>query len=468
MRSTVQVDAAGLVAAAGRLRAAAGELADGIEVVHPPLAADPTSVAAAARLNATASALQSAIAEQTASLQATADHLSAIAAGFDVQESVNAAAVQGLTDSGQPVGSPEALALLPAVTTDPHPPLPALTDVDGEAVARRLCAGNASAGTEFIQAWRTRAMAAGSARDAIRDVAAALPDVWEGSGAAPASGRLIRHADAFAQIAARADALAGQADYHAVSYSGAVASTPKPAEFDTVQAELQHALEANTVAPGRYTPLVSSLIARQGEMRQQAFNAQADYHEQTEAATNAEKPGQLGAQLPAMVPGLLGAVGGMVGGAMAAAAQLPQALLQTGHQLAQVATQSLSGLGVSSAPHETGSATKPLGAESPGSGSLAGPGSGATSPAGSTEATPVSPSTSSSPPPVTALPAGAPPAAPAAGGPGAVPMGMPMGMIAPAASGDAGKKTAEDKKIVVPAVPHTEPVTGRTTPERLL
>jgi hypothetical protein len=48
-----------------------------------------------------------------------------------------------------------------------------------------------------------------------------------------------------------------------------------------------------------------------------------------------------------------------------------------------------------------------------------------------------------------------------------MPMGMPMGMLGSPAAADSGHQLAGAKKIVVPVVPHTESVTGRTAPERL-
>ena len=298
----------------------------------------------------------------------------------------------------------------------------------------------------------------------IRDVLPVLSDAWKCSdGTEAPSARLLRHSDAFTLIVDRAATLVDQADSHARDFSGAIANTPKPAEFEAVRARLQQALEANAKFPGRFTPLVSSLIAQQGELRQQAVNCQTEYHGQTETST-----GQLAAALPSMVPGLLGAVGGMLGGAISTVAQVPQALLQTGQQLAQAATQGLSGLATSPASGFD-SATTGLDAGSPGAG-LPGapPESGATSPAGARETTPVAPSTSSSsPPPATTLPTGGQPASAPPTGSGAVPMGMPMAMGPSTASTQANTKVAGDKKIVVPVAPHTEPVTGRTAPERL-
>lgn len=473
MRSTLQVEADGLVAAAERLRATAAELTHPVTSTHPTLAADQTSVAAAFRLTAVATALQSMVADQAAALVATADHLGAIATGFAAQETANTAAIRTLTSASDPVGAPGLLAPLPNVAADARPPLPSPTEVDGEVVARQLCAGSASAGSAFAKSWRGRSVAAATTADGIHDVVAALPNVWNGPcGAEAASERLLRHAEAFAQIAERAAALADQADTHARGYSGVVANIPKPAQFDAVRAQLHQALEANATFPGRYTPLVSSLIAQHGALRQQALNAQTEYHGQTDVGTAPEPdPGspeqaeQLTAQLSGMLPGLLGAVGGMVGGAISAATQLPQALAQTGQQLAQAAT-GVTSLGMSPA-HELNPATTGLEVGQQGTDPPGGPGDGPTTPAGATAVTPVTPSTSSSPPPVTTpAPCARPAALPTAGANG-VPMAMPMGMRPPATATQAGTKVGDEKKIVVRVVPHTEPVTGRTTPERL-
>lgn len=468
MKSTLQVEAAGLVAAAERLRSAAAEVTDPAVVLHPPLAADHTSVAAAGRLSAVASALHASAADQAASLIATAEHLATIAAGFTAQEAANTEAVRALNPGSAPVASPGVLAPVPQVATDAPPPLSPPSEMDGEVVARQFWAGSASAGSTFVQSWRSRCAVAATARDGIRDVVSTLPYVWNSPSASDAvSARLMRHADAFAQISKRADALADQAATHAGDYSAAVANTPKPAEFEAVRAQLQQALDANAKFPGRYTPVVSSLIAKQGALRQQALNTQTEYGGQTEATTGTEQAGALAAALPGMVPGLLGAVGGLVGGAITAAAQLPQALMQTGQQLAQAATQGLSGLGTSSASG-IGSATTGLDTAAPAADAAGAPAeTGATSPAGAADTTPVAPSTASSPPPASTLPAGAQHSAVPATGIGGVPMGMPMGMLPTGAAAQPGAAVGKDKKIVVPVVPHTEPVTGRTTADRL-
>ena len=75
----MKVDAPDLVAAAQRLRSAAEQLATSGPTVHPPLAADETSAAAAGRLTATAVGLAAAADARAAALNATADRLGILA-----------------------------------------------------------------------------------------------------------------------------------------------------------------------------------------------------------------------------------------------------------------------------------------------------------------------------------------------------------------------------------------------------
>ena len=458
----MEVSASGLVAAAEKLAVAAEQLALPAVVVHPPLAADQTSVAAAARLTAAAESLQNDTAVQAAALTATAEHLSAIAARFTEQEAINSATIQTVptvTAAAGPTGSPAPLPPVPSVAADLRTPLPPPAGVDAETVAQQLWAGSASAGIDFAQSWHNRATVAASVRDVIRDAMAVIPEVWNSpAGTVATTTRLQQHDDAVAEIANRGAALADQAGRHTRSYRGAVAKTPQPAEFAAVKARLRQAVEANTGFPGRYTPLVSSLIAQQGALRQQAVNTQTQYREETETATRPEESGALAAQLPAM----LGAVGGMLGGAVAAATQLPQQLIQTAAQgLSGLATSAAGGIGSATTGFDTP-------ARHPVSVSDGQAGTGATAPAGGTDMPPVSPATSSAPPPTTSLPQGSvPTSTAAAGGPALMPMGMPMGMVGSPAAADGGQQAAGTKKIVVPVVPHTESVTGRTAPERL-
>lgn len=462
----MHVEPTGLVAAAEHLLAAAAQFDAAAVAEHPPLAPDHTSVAAAARLNAAASALLVSGRAQARALRATAGHLIAIAARFDDQESLNASTISELT-TAEPVGAPGPLDPVPALPADVRAPLSPPAMLDGESVARLMCAGSAGAGTDFVRGWRARAVAATTALGVVHDVSQALPDAWSSpSGTAAATTRLGQHARELAGVAARSRALAEQADRHAAAFGTAVAQMPKPSEFDDVRARLAAAVEANTVFPGQYAPLVSSLIAKQGQLQHRALSTQGQYHAETAAGTSPEEAAKLAAQLPSMLPGMLGAIGGMIGGAVSAAAQIPQALMQTGQQLATAATQGLSGLAASAAGG-TGSAPTGFGRPAvPHAGGA--PGGATTSAAGIADAAPLSASSPSSAPPAP-LPQGASPAATAPGaGATMMPMGMPMGVTAPPTSGSATKSVPADKKIVVPVVAHTESVTGRVSVDRLV
>lgn len=465
----MKVHASGLAAAAERLRAAAAQLVAGGPSVHPPLAADQTSIAAAARLTAGARQLQSVTNVQAAALISTAGHLATLAVRFTEQEARNAAAVENLASANQPSGSPGALAAVPPVPADSRLPLPLPGGGDAEVVARQLYAGTASAGQGFAQCWHSRSAAAVGARDVIRAVVPSLADLWNSpAGTAAATARLLGHAHTVTTIADRAAELANQAERHAQRYGDAVASTPAPAAFEAILAQLRQALEADARLAGRFTPLVSSLIAQQGRLRQQALNAQTRYHEETDAMTRPEGAGETASQLPGTVPDLLGAIGGLAGGAVAAAAQLPQTLTQTGQQLALSVVQGMSGLANSSAG-EIDTATTGFKPQSNGRAVTGDPqaGVGATSPSGAVDSAPVAQSTSSAPPSTIAAPQGVLSAgtAPAAGL-AAVPMGMPLGMLAPPLT-DTTQQVAADKKIIIPPLPHAESVTGRTSPGRL-
>jgi len=449
----MKVQAYGLFAAAERLRAAAARLVTGGQSVHPPLAMDQTSVAAATRLTAAAVLLQSVTNSQAAELISTADHLAAMAVLFTEQETRNAAVVETLVSATQSAGSPRPLDPLSPVPTGLPLPLPVHTGADAEAVARQLYAGNASAGTYFVQNWRSRSAAAAGVCEVVRATLPEVADAWNSpAGNAAATLRLMAHTYQVAMLADRAAALADRAASHAGHYRAAVAGTPAPAAYEAVRGQLRHAVEANARVPGRFTPLVSALIARQGGLRQQGFNAQTQYHEDTETDWRQ----------------LLSAFGAAAGGAVAAAFQLPAVLMQTGQQLAQSAVQGMSGLaaspasGIDSATTESESAVGRFGFTADDR-----PGVGPTSPSGAMDSAPVSPTSSAAPSTTPVAHSSSSRSTAPAGGFAGVPMGLPMGMLGQPLTTDAAKQVAADKKLVVPALPHGESVTGRGSPGRL-
>jgi hypothetical protein len=460
----LKVDPPGLQAAARRLRDAAAQLNTVEAAVHPPLACDQTSAAAAQVFTAAAVSLRSHSVEHAAALLGTADQLAAICAGFSQQESLNASAVRNLI-SAQPVslaGLADPVPPAPeAVVPDLLPPGGAIT---GEALARQLHAGSSSAGAGFIGSCRAARSAAMAAADIIRDLLLVLPEQWSSrAGVEATATRLERHTIAVSLVAAHAAALADQADSHARAYADAVARTPPPEAFAAVRAQLASAQRANAAFPGRYAPLVSSLIGQHGALQHEALNARDRYHEETAEAMSPEQSGQLASQLPAMVPAMLGALGGLAGGAVAAAAQIPQALMQGGQQLVQAAAHGMSG---AAPPHSNGNSTAPSESDrsrlSPAGDrhGVAGP----TAPAGATAGAPLL----TSPPPAATTPRGAVDAAPAAVA-SAYPTAtvMPPGMMAHPSPGDAQPQVPADKTILVPPVPNTESVTGRAATGRL-
>ncbi|MDT7722998.1 MAG: hypothetical protein QOE94_4009, partial [Mycobacterium sp.] len=168
--------------------------------------------------------------------------------------------------------------------------------------------------------------------------------------------------------------------------------------------------------------------------------------------------------------------GGLVGGALQMIGKVPETLMQAGSQLAGTASQSLGGLmkqGLDTGDVEK--ASRPLGAGT-GRGAT-GAGGGAAMPAGGGPvSTPPAVTPTTGPPPhLPSVPTGAlpQPVSPAAGSSGAMPMGMPLGGLAGAhqgggAGGHGGQEPPQrPKKVVVPAEPHTESVTGKVNADRI-
>lgn len=511
----MKVDVAGLVAAAQKLLGLATS-AQGLLAETAPLAPDPTSVGAAARLEQAALQLWGSACQHAYSMHKAAVHLIMIAAKFGGQEELNKA---GLTMLVPPsiaadVGTLSTLEPVPPIAPDVRIPLPPMAaNVSGEAFSQQVTAGSAAIGVGFSNTAINNGIAADTAAITVREVAAAVPDLWDSpEGTAALAGRLAEHATALNTIADRWQELGDQARRHADDYSQTVSTVPKPQEFKENEAALRQAQAAKDPIA------VSQLLQQRGMLEQRAIAEAQRYAGITEtstsptgaptapgpgvpggggvptgagggasaaraaaepaqlAKTGAAEAGQAGqagdaaGQLAQLLPSVLGAVGGLAGGAAGMVGQVPQALMQSGQGLAQAATQGLSGL-ASKTPTD-GELTKSAGsyrpdelAQAEGGGGAGGGGGGATHPAGAL-GPPVTPSTSHTAP---TMPAGgsAPPSTPTPTGGsamGAMPMGMaPLaGMMHGAQGSDnQGDKVAADKKVVVPPQPHTEPVTGK-------
>src|ERR1700693_4191199 len=119
----MKVDAPGLVAAAQRLIAAV-EALGGSGIPHPPLAADPASLRAAARLTTAAAELTAALGAHVLALVTSVEHLTGAAISYVDTDERNAAAIATLngaaTGGGRVAGCAPPAPARPTGTT--HPP----------------------------------------------------------------------------------------------------------------------------------------------------------------------------------------------------------------------------------------------------------------------------------------------------------------------------------------------------------
>ncbi len=518
----MKVDVPGLIAAAQKLLGLATS-AQGLLAETAPLAADPTSGGAAARLDTASLQLWGAACAQAYSMHKAATHLLMIAAKFGGQEEINAA---GLTMLLPPslIADETTLATLepvPPIPPDVRVPLPPGTLLSGEGFSQLVHTGSATNGVGFSTTATNNAIAIDTAAVTVREVAATVPDLWDSPvGTAALAGRLNEHVTALNTIADRWFELAGQARRHADDYSQTAAATPKPQDFKDVEETW------NRAAAAKDPIAMSQAVSARGQLEQRALAEAARYAGVTETSTSpadastpqvpragapvgegtsagataatagraAGLPGQAqlataGAaetaqagqagdatgQLAQMLPSALGAIGGLAGGMAGMAGQVPQALMQTGQGLAQAATQGMSGL--TSQKASDAELSKKVGEFNPaelstakGGGEAKGGGAGgggeATHPAGAL-GPPVTPAATHTPP---TMPSGAapPPTTPSATGGsamGGMPAGLPMGGMMPHGQGsaDGGDKVPADKKVVTPPQPHTEPVTGKVS-----
>ena len=229
----MKVDVAGLVAAAQKLQGLAASV-QGMLAVTAPLASDPTSGGAAARLDMASTQLWGAAFAQAASLQKAAAHLIMIAQKFGTQEELNAAGLNVLLPRAA-VMDDAALATLepvPLIPPDVRVPLPPGTPLSGEGFSTLVHNGSADRGISFSTTATNNGTGIDTAATSVREVAALVPELWESPvGTAALAGRLNEYVTAMNTISDRWFELAGQARRHADDYSQTVAATPKPQEF---------------------------------------------------------------------------------------------------------------------------------------------------------------------------------------------------------------------------------------------
>lgn len=504
----MKVDAAGLVAAAHRVAAVVDAVSGG-EAVHPPLAADPVSGGAAARLSGAATGLAGVLGELAAALVTSAEQMSAAATGFVVTDETNAAGITNLAAAEHGPSYHGWAPPAPPMPPDVRAPLPPPVAASPQAVSAAVHTGDPGAGAAFIGSWSQVSQTAADAAATIRSAINRLPDTLDGPVSAPAiSGHLRLFAERFETCGSRADQLARQAAEHAAQHTQARHDIPHPQQLHDAQQRLKTIAMANIQSHGAYAGPLAQATADLTALNERALHGFSGYLAATEATTagvldepdtgassaghsgvgdlatdrghlavpvRADPPspvatGQAAALLPQVMPAVLGSAGGVLGGLLGGALRAPQSL-------GRAATQALSGL----EPPKSGESS-PQGGESPsdpdrrgdapddiGSGDGVDGGGGQTIPAAGGVSAPTLPAPLSGSMDSTSphLPVTAAPPAVAAPGPGMMPMGMPMSGM-----GGRGGQPAKDapgraKRVMATPIPHTEEVTGKVSPRRL-
>ncbi|MGH3677513.1 MAG: PPE domain-containing protein, partial [Mycobacterium sp.] len=294
----MKVAFAELMAAALRVQALAPTLQGVGPGVLAPLAKDPTSIGAAARLELASKEVWALACAQAQSLRTAGLQMFMIAVKFGTQEEVNAANLAALNVALGSIdaGTLAALPPVPPLIPDIRAPLPPPAGLTGEKFSQLVTAGSSGAAAGFTTAATTNGTGADTVALALREITATVPDLWESpEGTAALAGRLTEHAGAANAVAERWQALAEQSQKHAEVYSQAVTVLPKPMEFGQNDAAMHDAVSTNI--NGSNNAVISQLIRQRGELEQRALATSARYHADTEATTGPD-----GAAVPHSTP----------------------------------------------------------------------------------------------------------------------------------------------------------------------
>ena len=509
----MKADPEGLAALASSLAAAAAELSSVTagDVVHPPLASDTVSVAAAQRLTAGAAVLMGNIGAHGSDLADLAARLSEIATAFTTQEASNEQALRSLARPAAAAQRSMPRLVRPPVMPDVRPPLVAVPPPGGEVFAGQVHAGSSEAGEGFGVSCATAATTLRGVAGQVRQGAEWLPQVWRSTIPGETLAKVFTtRADTFDQFANAADGLNAQRRAHAAAFTQAQEATPTPQQFAQNRQQLVTAQFNNARTGGRWAAQVAQLTGERNRLEATALGAHSTYSQDSRPATDpgpdagtlsesptagggGPSPGStgsgptpadqnsanrdgdpgagldsaglddpmIGQLLPTALAAVVGGAGGLVGGLVQPLTSLPQQLLSAGSSAAQGLTQ---GLGAPKAKPPSLPDLSPKmdppsmpagdGANTP-SGGAGGPDLPAVSGAG-----PMS-SPQPAPPPAAAgsVPTAATAGAPGLGGAGMGPMMPPMGG-APGQSPDTGKSKPEPRKLALQQLPNTERVSG--------
>jgi hypothetical protein len=231
----MKADPEGLAALAADLAAAAAELSSVTagEVVHPPLASDTVSVAAAQRLTAGAEVLMGNVGAHGSDLADLAARLSEIATMFTIQETTNQQALRSLARPATAAAQRSMPPLVrPPVLPDVRPQLVAVPPPGGEVFAGQVHAGSSEVGEGFGVSCATAATTLRGVAGQVRQGAEWLPQVWRSTIPGETLAKVFTtRAETFDQFANAADGLNAQRRTHAAAFTQAQQATPTPQQF---------------------------------------------------------------------------------------------------------------------------------------------------------------------------------------------------------------------------------------------
>ena len=286
----MKADPEGLAALAAGLAAAAAELSSVTagDVVHPPLASDTVSVAAAQRLTAGAEVLMGNVGAHGSDLADLAARLSEIATMFTVQEACNEQALRSLARPATAAAQRSMPPLVrPPVLPDVRPPLVAVPPPGGEVFAGQVHAGSSEVGEGFGASVAAAAATLRGVAGQVRQGAEWLPEVWRSTvpGAELAKVFTTR-ADTFDQFAEAADGLNAQRGAHARAFTQAQQATPTPQQFAQNRQQLAAAQLNNARTGGRFAAQVAQLTGERTRLEASALGAHSTYSQASAPATD--------------------------------------------------------------------------------------------------------------------------------------------------------------------------------------
>lgn len=245
----LRVDTAGLHAVAAGLAASARTLAElGAQPpMHPPLAADETSMSVASRFSERGMLVASRAVDGAAVLDSAARAINQAALTYSAMDAGNQAVVslQGSPVPPTPASTPAITADLPAVDV----PIAGLVPRPAEVTAAIMEAGQPGAGAPFISGCAALSEGFSNAATAARAAASAVAEQLQGQAGPRISAALTGYAQWAQAMSRHTDNLAQLASQHKTRFAQAKQATPSSREFADRHRQLQNAIAVHNSQP---------------------------------------------------------------------------------------------------------------------------------------------------------------------------------------------------------------------------